>query len=201
MPSNGKVYGFLLATLVAAAPAARAQSRTQSRSRAAAAPAASAGNPVELGIDGGISFGLNDPKTTTIMLPAQQFRAGFMLDDKMELEPFGAFNYFSVSGGGSSTALGLGTGLLYHLSTVRTQPQVYVRPLAMLQFLSVNPGGAAPSSSTTQFGLGIGLGVKRPILDRLSWRFEGNLGHSFQSGNAPSQTSINLLAGLSFFTR
>jgi len=194
MPLNEKLCGVIMLALVAVAPAARAQSR----GRAAAAPASSAA-PVELGIDGGISFGLSTPKSTSINFPAQQFRAGFMLDDKMELEPFGALNYFG-SGGASATALGIGTGLLYHFQTVRSQPQVYLRPLAMLSFLSVDPGGNAPSSSTTQFGLGIGVGMKHPINDRLSWRYEANLTHAFQSGRAPSQTNLNLLAGISFFT-
>lgn len=193
MPLNGKLYGLTMLALVAVAPSAQAQSR----GRAAAAPASQA-KPVELGIDGGITFGLSDPKTTSINLPVQDFRAGFMLDEQLELEPFGAFNYTS-GGGASATSLGLGTGLLYHFSPVRSQPQVYLRPLAMLSFLSINPD-VGPSSSTTQFGLGIGLGMKHPISDRFSWRYEANLTHAFQSGAATSQTNLNLLAGLSFFT-
>lgn len=194
MPLNGTLCGVAMLALIAVAPTARAQAR----GRGAAAPASQA-KPVELGIDGGMVFGLSDPKSTSIALPLQDFRAGFMLDEQMELEPFGAFNYFS-QGGSSTTMLGIGTGLLYHFSPIRSQPQVYVRPLAQLSFLSVNPGGGRGSSSTTQFGIGIGLGMKHPISDRLSWRYEVNLTHAFQSGAAPSQTNLGLLGGLSFFT-
>lgn len=192
MSLNGKWYFLMVLTLVAVAPAAQAQARGR-----ASAPA-SASDAVELGMDGGLSFGLDDPKTTTIRIPVQQIRAGFMLDEKMELEPFGALVY--ASGGGSSvTALNVGAGLLYHFQTVRSMPQVYVRPLASLMFASLDTG-VGGSTSTTQFAFGAGLGVKRPFSDRLSWRFEGNFTHALASGDALAETSINLLAGLSFFT-
>jgi len=54
--------------------------------------------PIELGIDGGVTFGLDNPKTTIVALPTQVFRLGYFLNDNVEIEPRVSIN--SASGGG-----------------------------------------------------------------------------------------------------
>jgi hypothetical protein len=76
-------------TLAIAAPAANAQ-RSQGGS-----------TPIELGIDGAIYFGLDSPRATALVLPLQDFRIGFLVSDRIELEP--RFNLTSVHTGGVST--------------------------------------------------------------------------------------------------
>src|SRR5437870_4608431 len=56
------------------------------------------GGPVELGIDGGVAFGLDNPNTTIVSLPVQDFRLGYFIDNKVELEPRLSLN--SIHGGG-----------------------------------------------------------------------------------------------------
>lgn len=148
----------------------------------------------ELGVDAGLIFTLDDPKTTVFSLPLQSVRAGFFLSPEISLEPSLRFNTVSVSGGGSGTDYSLGVGLLYHLSTNRAANQMYIRPFIALDGQSVSGAG-----STSGFTIGGGFGVKMPINPRFATRLEGNIGHRSSSG--VSQNAIGLLAGLSVYTR
>jgi len=161
---------------------------------AAAQPAAGAPQPLELGLDGGITVGLGDLEGTAIQFPAQNFRVGFFRSPTMSIEPYGALNYFTV-GDADLTQISVGTGLLFHFSPDRTQSQTYLRPFVGLDFI----GG--DGDSETQFELGAGLGVKVPWQDRFAWRLEAAVGHAVETDAMPGGTSIRLLAGLSFFTR
>jgi len=186
-------HSFLGAALAAALLAGAGALEAQSAKR----PAQSAPRPVELGLDMGIAVGLESPTTTQISLPLSQIRAGFFINDRVSIEPQLSLQH--VSGGGSSiTALGLEVGALYHFSPDRAHNQWYLRPTLGLSHSDVSVFG---SSSQTQASLGVGFGVKLPIMDRLATRLEGKLGHAFETSSAPGATSIGLLAGLSFFTR
>ncbi|MGH7488574.1 MAG: hypothetical protein ACREMY_23690, partial [bacterium] len=65
-----------LVVLAVVAPAAGAQRYSQRGS-----------TPIELGVDAGLLFGLDDPHTTVVTLPVPSFRIGFIVDNKIELEP------------------------------------------------------------------------------------------------------------------
>ena len=162
---------------------------------------ARAQNPIELGIDAGVSIGLGDNSVTVINIPAQAFRIGFFFDDNMSLEPKISLNTITGSGNTFTSYL-FEVGLLYHFyrETVgrRVYPPTglrsafYVRPFAGI----VGTSGGDPSN--TDAVLGAGIGMKVPLVSRLASRFEANFAHRF--GDA-SQNQIGLLAGLSFFTR
>src|ERR1700682_893645 len=67
--------------------------------------------PIELGIDGGVSFLFASPTLTHVALPLQDFRLGYFLDNKVEIEP--RFNINSVhANGGGVTTYGFEVGLL-----------------------------------------------------------------------------------------
>ena len=151
-------------------------------------------NPLEIGIDAGAQFGLDDPHVTTIALPGQHIRVGFMVSPKISFEPTVGLNYIHAAGQ-SETSYEALVGMLYHLSTDRRTSQVYVRPF--VGFVGTSVAG----NNETQAALGAGLGIKLPMYERLSTRFEANYGHTFSSGAAGSSNSIGLLAGLSFYTR
>src|SRR5438270_4946416 len=76
----------------------------------------------ELGVDAGLMFTLDNPKTTAFSVPIQGIRAGFFLSPEISLEP--SFRLNTVSGGGTFTDYGIGLGLLYHLSTNRAANQM-----------------------------------------------------------------------------
>jgi hypothetical protein len=157
--------------------------------------AQNAARPVELGVDMGIAFTLDDPKVTTVQIPTSSFRAGFYVDDRVSIEPTLSLQHASVSGGGSGTEFYIGAGALYHFSADRSQNQMYVRPYIGLN--SISGGG----SSATQASIGVGLGAKVPVQSRLAARFEGTLGHGFETDRRPGVTGLGFSAGLSFFTR
>jgi len=159
------------------------------------AATAAAQRPIELGIDAGVQFDLDDPKTTVIALPIQGLRIGFFLGDRVSLEPSVAFNYIKPSGEDSFSTLGLDASLLYHLSAATDQSRLYIRPVAGLSRVS---GGGETFS---QFNIGGGLGVKIPAADRLALRLEANLRHGLESDDLPSGTALGLTIGFSFLTR
>jgi hypothetical protein len=148
----------------------------------------------ELGVDAGLMFTLDNPKTTLFSVPIQSIRAGFFLSPAISLEPSLRLN--TISGGGipTITDYGIGLGLLYHLSTNRAANQPYIRPFIAFDGQS---GGGGPSTSS--FTVGGGFGVKMPINPRFATRLEANIGHISSSGT--SQNVIGLLAGLSVYTR
>jgi hypothetical protein len=174
------VLGVL--ALAATAPAARAQRGAQRTS-----------GPIELGIDGGVTFGLNNPKVTLVSLPAQDFRLGFFLSDKVEVEP--RFNINSLHGGGTSvTTYAFEVGLLLQPEGDRVGKGIYLRPFLGVSGANVSPGG----SNNSGYG-GVGFLLKLPFADRrLATRLEANYAHGFSNGGT---NQIGLLAGLSFFTR
>jgi hypothetical protein len=169
-----------VAALVITAPAAKAQRSTSRGS-----------TPIELGIDGGVIFGLDAPRVTVVSLPLQDFRIGFLVTDDLAIEP--RFNLNSVHGNGASvTTYDFALGLVYQPD--RVGKGFYGRPFIGVSGASVSGGG-----STNNGYLGLGLGLKLPFADRrLATRMEANYAHGFNNGGF---NQIGLLIGLSFFTR
>jgi outer membrane protein with beta-barrel domain len=151
---------------------------------------------VELGIDGGVMFGLDDPATTVISLPVQDFRVGFLVSPTWELEP--RFNLTSIHGGGiSATSYSFEAGVLYQPGGDRVGKGLYGRPF--LGFTGVSASGSGVSGSTNNGFGGVGVGLKLPWNDRrLATRMEANYTHGFGDGGG---NAIGVLIGLSFFTR
>ncbi|MEA2761361.1 MAG: hypothetical protein QOD47_645 [Gemmatimonadaceae bacterium] len=172
---------LIAATLAFAAPTAKAQ-RSQRGS-----------TPIELGIDGAIIFELDAPHGTGLAIPVQDFRIGFLVSDKFELEP--RFNLTSVhSGGVSATQYTFEFGALYQPAGDRVGKGLYARP-----FFGVTGSRATGFASDNSGYLGLGAGLKIPFSDRrLATRLEANYAHGF--GNAGGD-AIGVLFGLSFFTR
>src|SRR5215210_7756759 len=77
MTKNLVVLGLL--ALVMTATSADAQKKSSAR-------------PIELGLDGGISVGFDNPNVTTVSLPVQALRVGFFMNDNLSLEPRFNFN-------------------------------------------------------------------------------------------------------------
>lgn len=176
------VLGVML--LAAASPTAHAQRSSRGS------------NPIELGVDGGILFGLDNPKTTVVALPVQDFRIGFLVTDRLAFEPRAHLNMLS-GGGARLTTYGFEIGLVYSPAGDRVGRGLYGRPFMGITGFSTSGGGPGTSDSNGYAGLGVGL--KLPFADRrLATRLEANYAHGFSSGGT---NQIGLLFGLSFFTR
>ena len=148
-------------------------------------------NPIEFGIDGGLSFGTSSPTVTVISLPVQDFRMGFILNNTWEAEP--RFGLTSVHQSGNSlTSYQLALGVLWHPGANPTGKGIYVRPFLGIAGASVSGGGSDSNGL-----LGIGLGAKLPFASRrLATRLEANYTNALGNGGGDQ---IGLLFGLSFF--
>jgi hypothetical protein len=176
-----RIFVVLAVALALAAPVAGAQ-RASRRSS----------GPIELGIDGGVTFGIGNGGGTVVALPVQSFRLGYFLSDDLEIEPRVAIT--SASGGGASVSTyDLQAGLLFVPAGDRVGKGLYLRPF--LGVIGINLPG--PNDTNSGYA-GVGLGVKLPFSDRrLATRMEANYEHVFSGGS----NTIGLLIGLSFFTR
>jgi hypothetical protein len=149
--------------------------------------------PIELGIDGGVSFLFASPTVTSVSLPVQDFRLGYFLNDKAEIEPRLSINSVHANGGGVTT-YGFEVGLLLSQHGDRVGNGLYLRPFAGVTGVSVTGGGSNNSGNA-----GAGVGVKLPFEDRrLATRMEANYTRQFGNGG---MNEIGVLIGLSFFTR
>ena len=163
---------------------------------AAASPAVAQERPIELGIDGSLAVGLDEPRVTVIAIPFQQFRVGFFISPRTSVEPTLAINHIDtedVDGFDLDvTTISIGVGVLFHLTTDRAQSQIYFRPFG--GFTSVSALGESESDPT----LGLGLGLKAPLANRLATRLEAFLANQFGDDD---RLTVGVLFGLSFFTR
>jgi hypothetical protein len=168
--------------------------------------ASSTKSPIELGLDGGLSFGLGGQNNATVFnLNLSQIRVGFLMSPQFSLEPSVALQSFSVTGG-STTAYMLGVGGLYHFSANRVQNQFYARPFVNLlgtRDKSTSTVGATTTTTTTSSSvteMGAGLGLKIPYQDRMAWRLEANMSH-FSKQYIGSDNRLGMLFGFSYYTR
>jgi hypothetical protein len=151
--------------------------------------------PLELGIDAGVSIGLDDDSFTMIDIPVQAFRIGFPVSPRISLEPKLRINVLTGEGDTFSTYRGE-LGLLYHLGSDRYPGAYHRAGLYLRPFVGIV--GFSNGDSDSAGLLGAGVGYKMPLVSRLSSRFEANFAHYFGDGDA---NELGLLAGLSFFTR
>jgi hypothetical protein len=162
---------------------------------AASSAAAQTSQPKELGIDAGVVIGLGDNSVTQVSIPAQAFRIGFPIGPRSSLEPKVGITITNAND--HTTTIYRGElGLLYSLGSDRypgayQRAGVYVRP-----FIGI--AGFSDGTSDSNGILGAGIGLKMPLVSRLSSRFEANFAHEFGDNDG---NEIGLLAGLSFFTR
>lgn len=162
----------------------------------ATAAEAQQANPIEVGMDAQISFGLDD-QGTSISIPAQKVRAGFLINPAMTIEPSFGFDRYSNDAMSVSTA-DIDVSLLYHFSTLRTAKQYYLRPVIGLQRVSMKDKTTDESASNTDLNIGVAGGIKIPLMDRVGARAEAEF-RNYMSD--PSVSAFNLNFGLSYFTR
>lgn len=156
-------------------------------------------NPVELGVDAQIGFGLDD-QGTLISFPLQKIRAGFVIANAMTFEPALGFVRGSDDNGSGSSML-LDLSLLYHFSPNRAANQFYVRPVVGFQRVAFSNDVAGVDESDTYTSIGVAGGVKIPLMSRVATRLEAEFRNQLEHDGVPSQSALNLNFGFSFFTR
>lgn len=166
---------------------------------ATTAHAQSGANPVELGVDAQIGFGLDD-QGTVISFPLQKVRAGFVVANAMTFEPALGFVRASDDNGSGSSML-LDLSLLYHFSPNRAAKQFYLRPVVGFQRVAFSNDVVGVDEADTYTSIGLAGGLKIPLMSRVATRLEAEFRNQLEHDGQPSQSALNLNFGLSFFTR
>ncbi len=146
---------------------------------------------IEIGLDGGFQYSV-DADVLAISIPFQRVRAAFPSGERLAFEPALSLTRLS-SNGESFTILALELGALYNFAADRRN--TYVRPFAGLQYTD-----DSFSDATTGVDLGIGVGSRSRIADRLAVRYEITATGSFPEGGG-ADALLGASVGLSFFTR
>ncbi len=164
------------------------------------------GLPIELGVDAAV---VRDDATdvTTLSIPLRRLRAGFFLSPLLSLEPTLAYERASDDDGSASGFAG-DLGLVAHLTgqpvgRARTAG-LFVRPfvgVTRFSFSSDEDEFDDFDESATQASVGVGLGFKLPVADRLAWRLEGTYARALETDDFPAANRVGLNVGLSFHTR
>ena len=163
--------------------------------------ASAQGRPIELGIEA-LSLGVSifsafgrTTTLTTLSAPVKTFRVGFFVGDQVSVEPRISFDYLKVEDADAVVQVTLSLGALYHFTPERQRSQVYLRPVGSIFFVNVG------DQSASQVFLGVGLGVKLPILGQLAARLELEYAHGFDNDDFANVNSLAAVFGFSFFTR
>lgn len=152
-------------------------------------------NPIELGADAAFSrVSSRGDSYTRFAIPLEFFRVGFFVSDRVSIEPSMRLMWAKGEGGDGTTSYDINTGLLIHTRKVRSAPQLFLKPL--VGFTGYN---SEESRSQPYFGLGGGLKVHGT--NRMAFRTGLEYQRALRSGPLPEQDRINLLIGLSYFTR
>ncbi len=156
---------------------------------------------VELGIDAGLSvISADGNSVTTLNVPVPAFRVGFFVSDRLSLEPSLLLAYATTSNV-SSTSYNLIFGALYHLSTDRTRPQLFLRPLIGYGGSRVSGTSGLADNTNGSALVGIGIGAKVPKGDRFALRFGADYERRFEDDPSPAFNRFAATVGFSFFTR
>ena len=156
--------------------------------------------PLELGLDGAISFsrvdgvgGSGSSSVQSWAFPAQRLRAGFFPADRVQLQLTMAF---SVADWGevSTVRFSVGMGAAYQLTGEGARSGLFTSGGFAVDLLSHN-------GSDAQWTVGGGIGYKAPLGDRLAFRPAIEIGRSFASTLRTGATTVSGLVGFSFFTR
>lgn len=149
---------------------------------------------IELGTDAALSFDFSDPSAVTFELPVQSVRAGFLVTERISVEPGLGLNYFKFEGEDAFLTLNLNLGALYHFGS-EVRRGLYLRPALGLEFVDVG------DESASRFSAGVGLGTKIPVADQVVTRLEASYRHAFENDDAAGADLLGLSIGLSLFTR
>jgi hypothetical protein len=158
-----------------------------------AGPLAAQAGGVELGADVGLGLSFGGGSTVFTASTPTSLRFGVPVGNTMSFEP--RVNLVFASGEGDTfTNLSLTPALLFGFGgEARNGPYA-----AVLPSLSLASGFGETS---TQFGAGAGIGVRRMSSDQFGLRFEAQFMHFFENDDIGDYNDLRALIGFSYFTR
>lgn len=153
------------------------------------------GQRFEVGIDGGLSLYPGDHATTKTSIPIQGLRFGLFALDRISIEPGLALTFIDGQNADPITSVSFWLSGLYHVFGDRSKPQPFFRPSGGWEYYSNS------SDSFSQFKAGGYVGVKFPVAQHLSLRFESGYVRGFESDDLPSSDEVSLSFGISLFVQ
>lgn len=151
------------------------------------------GQSIELGIDGGLSLFLDDRTTTKTSIPNESVRFGLFVFNRLSIEPSLALTVIDGQNSDPITSVSIWFSGLYHITPDRNKPQPFVRPTAGVEHYS------SSSTSFSRLKAGGYLGLKVPVANHLSMRFETGYLRGFESDDFPPNDEVSLNVGISLF--
>jgi hypothetical protein len=160
-------------------------------------------HPVEIGMDGGVVWTSPDVEgvdsTFDVTLPFQLLRVGFFISDQFSIEPMVGFDRQDFGDDFTFTQANLLASGVYHFTPSRTQSQLFGQLTGGLSHVRFSD--ADESETDTQWLIGLGAGVKIPMMDRLAARLGVLYLRAFESDFMPDMNQIRGSVGVSFYTR
>ena len=123
---------------------------------------------------------------------------GIPAGERISVEPTVDFD-FTGGGGVSLLAANLGVGLPVHFGSNGIRDGLFLRPVAGVRIVSADAIGRSKSAS--QFSIGLDIGTKIPVLERLAVRVQGGFGYAFENDTFQDAFGIRGSVLLSFFTK
>ena len=153
------------------------------------------GQSFELGIDGGLSWHLNDRTTSRTSIPMQSLRFGFFALNWVSIEPSLALTVIDSESTDPITSFSFWLSGLLHITGDRSKLQPFVRPTGGWNHYSNG------SDNFSQFKAGGYVGMKIPVAEHLSLRLESGYLRGFESDNLPSSDEVSFNFGISLFVQ
>jgi hypothetical protein len=151
--------------------------------------------PIELGVDATFEMSAMNGTTSFFSIPGRNVRVGVFVSDWVSIEHRMSLVRLKTEGFDAATNLSLQIAGVFHLSPDRSRPQGYVSPAIGL--LSSFIG----ETSGSQLELGCGVGLKIPVANYLSVRFEGGYWYGSENEDFDKHDFVTVKAGVSLFTK
>ncbi len=163
-----------------------------------AGPLLAQDRPIELGIDViqlSVTPGESVHGRTQVDIPLALVRVGFPISDHAFLEPGVSLD---IQSGGGLTELTsrLQLGALIHFGSSGGRSGLFVHPNAGLLFISDRNG-----DYSRQFNLGLLVGSKIPLVEKLVARIQGGVFYGFEHDGFDGSFTLAASFGFSFFTK
>jgi len=153
------------------------------------------GQSFELGIDGGMSWHLNNRTTTRTSIPIESVRFGLFVLNRVSIESSLALTVLDSQNTDPITSVSFWLSGLLHITGDRSKLQPFVRPTGGWDHYSNG------SDSFSQFKAGGYVGMKIPVADHLSLRLESGYLRGLESDDLPPSDEVSLNFGISLFVR
>ena len=153
------------------------------------------GTPIELGADVSFDMSAGNGTTSVLSIPNQSIRMGVFVSDLVSIENRVSARRVAMEGFDASTSLSLQMSGVIHFTRERRVPQGYVNPTIGLQ------SSIRGNSSSAQLLMGCGAGVKVPIADLVSSRFEVGYWYGSENQEVERFDTVTVKIGVAVFTR